>query len=269
MNSRSHGVPAKVVSAAIALGAIALWETGSILGWISPLLAPAPSVIVRAVVDQITSGELGPHLLVTLYRVISGIVIGGSFGAIVGLLLGMSARARDVTDPFISAIHPIPKIAILPVVMVLLGIGDASRIAVISLAVFFPMMINTMNGVRQINPTHLDVARNYGAAGVNLFRRVVLPASLPMILSGLRIGVNLALLITISVEIAGANQGLGSLIWISWEVMRIDVVYASLFVIMLLGISLNVLVRMTSDALAPWLIQRDRQYPRRVTRVLV
>ena len=84
-----------------------------------------------------------------------------------------------------------------------------------------------------------------------------------MILSALRVGVNLALLITISVEITGANKGLGSLIWISWEVMRIDVVYATLFVIMLLGISLNVLVRMTSNALAPWLIHGDAQTPRR------
>jgi len=263
LKSQSVRVPAKVISAAIALAAVALWETGSSLGWISPLLAPAPSGIVKALIDEITSGDLAPHVLITLYRVISGILIGGSLGAVAGMLLGMSQRARDVTDPFISAIHPIPKIAILPVLMVLLGIGDASRIAAISLAVFFPMMINTMNGVRQINPTHLDVARNYGAAGVNLFRRVVLPASLPMILSGLRIGVNLALLITISVEIAGANQGLGSLIWISWEVMRIDLVYASLVVIMLLGISLNVVVNEASRALAPWLTERDRQGPRR------
>jgi NitT/TauT family transport system permease protein len=247
----------------IALGAAILWEAGSGLGWISPLLAPAPSAIAKALIGEITTGDLAPHVLITLYRVVSGIVIGGSFGAIAGMLLGMSQRARDVTNPFISAIHPIPKIAILPVLMVVLGIGDASRIAAISLAVFFPMMINTMNGVRQINPTHLDVARNYGASGVNLFRRIVLPASLPMILSGLRIGVNLALLIAISVEIAGANLGLGSLIWISWEIMRIDLVYASLVVIMLLGISLNVLVGRASDALAPWLIVRHSQAPRR------
>jgi NitT/TauT family transport system permease protein len=165
---------------------------------------------------------------------------------------------RDIADPFVAAIHPIPKIAILPVVMALLGIGDRSRIAVISLAVFFPMMINTMNGVLQISRTHLDVARNYGATGTKLFTRVVLPASLPMVLSGLRIAVNLALLITISVEIAGATQGLGALIWISWEVMRIEVLYASLLVIMALGISANVLVRVVSEALAPWSHERRR-----------
>jgi len=172
--------------------------------------------------------------------------------------MGMSRRLREIADPFVGAIHPIPKIAILPVVMALLGIGDVSRIAVISLAVFFPMMINTMNGVLQISETHLDVARNYGATGIRLFRRVVLPASLPMVLSGLRIAVNLALLITISVEIAGATKGLGALIWMSWEVLRIPTLYASLIVIMLLGISFNRFVRMLSDAVAPWSVKTSR-----------
>jgi NitT/TauT family transport system permease protein len=236
----------------IALTVLLLWETASRLGFISPLLAPAPSAIVGALAWQFGSGSIGLHLASTLYRVLSGISIGGSAGLVAGLLMGTSRRLRDVADPFVSAIHPIPKIAILPVLMAVLGIGDASRIAVISLAVFFPMMINTMNGVKQISRTHLDVARNYGATGFRLFRRVILPASLPMILSGLRIGVNLALLITISVEIAGATRGLGALIWNSWEVMRIDVVYASLIVIMLLGISFNVALRIMSEHMVPW-----------------
>ena len=251
-------VPAPLISATVAIGALATWELMARAGLISPLLAPSPSAVVRALVQEFTSGEIAPHLLLTLYRVGSGILIGGSFGIVAGLLMGMSRRLRDIADPFVAAIHPIPKIAILPLVMALLGIGDKSRIAVISLAVFFPMMINTMNGVLQISRTHLDVARNYGANGIKLFRRVVLPASLPMVLSGLRIGVNLALLITISIEIAGATQGLGALIWTSWEVMRIEVLYASLVVIMALGISANMLVRLVSDAVAPWSHERRR-----------
>lgn len=248
-------LPAPVISASVAIGAVTLWELMSRGGFISPLLAPAPSAVVRALVAGFTTGEIASHLLLTLYRAVSGILIGGSVGLVVGLLMGMSRRLREIADPFVAAIHPIPKIAILPVVMALLGIGDVTRIAVISLAVFFPVMINTMNGVLQISETHLDVARNYGATGIRLFRRVVLPASLPSVLSGLRIGVNLALLITISVEIVGATKGLGALIWISWEVLRIPTLYASLFVIMLLGISFNRLVRILSDAVAPWSVK--------------
>ena len=251
-------IPAGVVSAVVAVGAISFWELMSRSGFISPLLAPSPTAIVRSVITQFTTGEIVPHMLTTLYRVGAGLLIGGSAGVVMGMLMGMSRRIRDIADPFIAAIHPIPKIAILPVVMALLGIGDASRIAVVSLAVFFPMMINTMNGVLQISRTHLDVARNYGAAGTKLFRRVVLPASLPMVMSGLRIGVNLAILITISVEIAGATKGLGALIWISWEVMRIEVLYATLVVIMCFGISANLLVRLLTDTLTPWSVERRR-----------
>lgn len=255
---RAWPLPAPLISITLAIGAVSSWEILSQVGFISPLLAPAPTAVIRALITAFTSGEIGPHILITLYRVVSGILIGGSAGLVMGLLMGTSRRLRDIADPFVAAIHPIPKIAILPVVMALLGIGDRSRIAVISLAVFFPMMINTMNGVLQISQTHLDVARNYGATGIKLFRRVVLPASLPMVLSGLRIAVNLALLITISVEIAGATKGLGALIWISWEVMRIEVLYASLLVIMALGISANLLVRFISDAVAPWSQERRR-----------
>jgi ABC-type nitrate/sulfonate/bicarbonate transport system permease component len=249
-------LPASAISAAVAIGAVTLWELMSRAGVISPLLAPAPSAVVRAVFAGVVTGEMVPHLLFTLYRVVCGILIGGSAGVVVGLLMGTSRRLRDIADPFISAIYPIPKIAILPMVMAVLGIGDASRIAVISVTVFFPLMISTMNGVKQISRTHLDVARNYGASGTRLFRRVVLPASLPMILSGLRIGVNLALLITIAVEMVGATRGLGALIWMSWEVLRIEVVYASLVVIMLLGITFNITVSALSDALAPWSVER-------------
>jgi NitT/TauT family transport system permease protein len=258
MNNQKDLFSPRILAVLIAAGFLALWEASSRAGMISPLLAPAPSAIVSTIFREFSSGEIIPHIAITLYRVMVGILIGGTIGVGAGLLMGMSRRLRQVADPFVAAIHPIPKIAILPVVMALLGIGDLSRITVISLAVFFPMMINTMNGVRQINRTHLDVARNYGASGFRMFRRVVLPASLPMVLSGLRIAVNLALLITISIEIAGANEGLGSLIWNSWEVMRIEVLYATLIVIMLFGITLTTAVRALTDVLVPWSSDRRR-----------
>jgi NitT/TauT family transport system permease protein len=255
---RRSGVPPFVFSIAIALALLALWEILSEVGYISPLLAPSPTQIVRTLFAGLGSGLIGREVFVTLYRMLSGVLIGGSLGLIVGLLMGTSRPFHDVADPFISAIHPIPKIAILPVVMALLGIGDTARIAVISLSAFFPMAISTMNGVRQINPIHLDVARNYGASGSRLFRRIVLPASLPSVLSGMRIAVNLTLLITISIEIAGATNGLGALIWTSWEVMRIELLYASLLVIMAVGISANLVMRGLTAALAPWASERRR-----------
>jgi NitT/TauT family transport system permease protein len=247
-----------MISLAIAVGAIALWEAGSRAGLISQFLAPAPSEVVRTLYAQFSTGEILPHLFSTLYRVLSGLAIGGSIGILSGALMGTIPRLRAIADPFLSAIHPVPKIAILPVVMALLGIGDASRIAVISLGVFFPMMINTLGGVRSINQTYLDVARNYGASGFRLLSRVMLPASLPMILSGTRIALNMGLTVTITTEITGARRGLGALIWTSWEVLRMDLLYATLVVIMVLGVSCNLTVKYLTRVLAPWSVDRRR-----------
>jgi NitT/TauT family transport system permease protein len=183
-------VPSWVVSSAVAIALFSTWEIMAVNGLISPLLAPAPSEVAVTLVRELRGGAIGAHLVATLFRLAGGMLIGGTLGIIVGLAMGSSRRIREIADPFVSAIYPLPKIALFPVVMVLLGIGDASRIAIVTLSAFFPLMINTMNGVRQISPTHLDVARNYGAAGTKLFTRVVLPASLPMVLSGFRIALN-------------------------------------------------------------------------------
>ena len=257
MSKRAAGryVHPWIISGIIAVALISLWEVMARNGQISPLLAPAPSRVWSALVRAIRDGELLSHLFATVYRVVAGILIGGSAGIVVGLAMGAYRRFRDIADPFVSAIYPLPKIAIFPVVLALLGIGDASRIAVVSLAAFFPLMISTMNGVREIHPTYLDVARNYGARGSKLFTRVVLPGSLPTVLSGLRIALNSALHVTIAIEIAGATVGLGSLIWISWEVLRMEMLYATLAVIMVLGIAFNALVRILSVVLVPWAIE--------------
>ena len=245
-------LPPSLAASLIAMTLLVAWELGARQGAISPLLAPPPTGVIRRLVAQIQSGELAPHILATLWRMLAGLVIGGTSGVIVGIGMGMIPRLRAVLDPFVAAIHPLPKIAILPVVMAILGIGDTSKVAVISLSVFFPMMINSLGGVTQISPTHLDVARNYGATGWRLFARVILPASLPMIFAGFRIALNIALLIAISIEIAAASVGLGALIWMSWEVLRIDVLYAALVVIMALGISFNVIVRAITVRMLPW-----------------
>ena len=250
---RSWPFPAPLISITLAVGALSFWELMSRIGFISPLLAPAPTAVVRALIAEFTTGEIGPHILITLYRVVSGILIGGSAGLVMGLLMGTSRRLRDIADPFVAAIHPNSEDRDPPRRhgtswhrRPVTDSGDLARR-------FLPdddqhderRAADQPHTSRCREKLRCDRRRSCSA-------RVVLPASLPMVLSGLRIAVNLALLITISVEIAGATKGLGALIWISWEVMRIEVLYASLLVIMALGISANLLVRLLSDVVAPW-----------------
>jgi ABC-type nitrate/sulfonate/bicarbonate transport system permease component len=243
-------------AAALAVALLAFWEVTVRVVPSYQLYYPAPSTVARTLVELTASGELGRAFTASLQRLLPGLAIGALVGLLLGLAMGWSEPLRRAIDPFIAAAHPIPKIAVLPLVMVIFGVGETSKIIVIALGAFFPMVINTMAGVRQIHPIHFEVARSYGAGRLQLLTRVVLPASLPMVLTGLRLALNFALLIAIAVEIVSAHEGLGATIWLAWEVMRTEVLYASLFVVALLGIGFNGLVVLLSRLLVPWALKR-------------
>ena len=127
---------------------------------------------------------------------------------------------------------------------------------VVAVGVFFPMLINTMAGVRQISLIHFEVAQNYGASLFKVFTRVVVPGSLPLVLTGARLALNIALLLTIAVEMVAAQEGLGEMIWFAWETLRTEELYASLIVIAALGISFNFLLQRLRARLVPWQVER-------------
>jgi ABC-type nitrate/sulfonate/bicarbonate transport system permease component len=241
---------------AIVLLAFSLWETLARTGAISAFYFPAPTTILRTLLGLIVSGELWRQLGATLSRLFPGLLLGGVPGLLLGLAMGWSRPLRLALDPIIAALHPVPKIAVLPLLMVIFGIGETSKIVVIGVAAFFPMLINSMAGVRQVSPTYFEVAENYGAGRFKVLTRVVLPGSLPMILSGLRLALNLSLLLTIATEIVAGDTGLGAMIWLSWELLRVDVLYASLFVAAGLGIASNQLLQSAMRRLVPWQVER-------------
>jgi NitT/TauT family transport system permease protein len=243
--------------AAIVTVALAGWEWRVRTGGLSALFFPAPSTIALTLARLVTSGELATHLSATLSRLLLGFVLGGLPGLILGLVMGWSRRLRLVLDPFIAAAHPIPKIAVLPLIMIIFGIGESSKIVVVAVAVFFPMLINTMAGVRQISPIYFEVAENYGGSLLKVFIRVVGPGSLPLVLNGVRLALNTALVLTIAVELVAAQEGLGEMIWFAWETLRTEELYATLIVIAALGISLNFLLQRLTAHLVPWQVERE------------
>ena len=249
---RAIGDSGVLVPLAVAATLLVTWEVLSRLGVLRPVLFSSPLVIGRTLVSSFASGEMLGHLLATLTRTVAGLALGAIPGLMLGLAMGWSTALRRALDPIFAALHPIPKIAILPLLMIFLGIGEASRIAVASVAAFFPMLINTMAGVRAINPIYFEVAQNYGASRYHLFSRVVLPASLPLVFSGLRLAANVTLLVTISAEIVMADRGLGSLVWLAWETMRVELLYATLVVIASLGIALTGGLKLIRRAVVPW-----------------
>lgn len=244
-----------LVPVVVAAGLLIAWEVLSRLGVLRPVLFSSPVVIGRTLARSFATGEMGSHTLATLVRTSAGLALGAIPGLLLGLAMGWSSGLRRALDPILAALHPIPKIAILPLLMIFLGIGEASRIAVASVAAFFPMLINTMAGVRAINPIYFEVAQNYGASRYRLFSRVVLPASLPLVFSGLRLAANVTLLVTIAAEIVMADRGLGALVWLSWETMRVELLYATLVVIASLGVALTGGLRLIRRAVVPWQVE--------------
>jgi NitT/TauT family transport system permease protein len=236
----------------VAAGLLVVWEVLARFGVLKPVLFSSPMVIGRTLVASFASGEMTMHVIATVTRTLAGMALGAIPGLLLGLAMGWSGGLRRALDPILAALHPIPKIAILPLLMIFLGIGEASRIAVASVAAFFPMLINTMAGVRAINPIYFEVAQNYGASKYHLFRRVVLPASLPLVFSGLRLAANVTLLVTIAAEIVMADRGLGAQVWLAWETLRVELLYATLVVIASLGIALTGGLRLIRRAVVPW-----------------
>ena len=160
---------------------LAVWEWKSRSGGLSALYFPAPSEIVASFFRLVENGELAVNLAATLKRVFVGFLFGGGLGLIIGVIMGRSARLRSILDPFIAALHPIPKIAVLPLFMIIFGIGEESKLMVVAVAVFFPMVINSAVGVRQIHPIHFEVARNFGTGPLRLFTSVIFPGALPLV----------------------------------------------------------------------------------------
>jgi NitT/TauT family transport system permease protein len=220
------------------------------------LFLPAPSVVLKALGEMAADGTLAANVAATIARIAGGLFIGGVFGVSLGLAAGTSARLRHIVDPIVAALHPIPRLAFFPLLIVVFGIGELSKIAAVSLSAFFPMFLNSVAGVRAMSPVHLDLGRNYGADKRQVFLHVLLPGAMPLMLTGLRLSANTAFHSTIGVEMIGAHTGLGAMLWLAWQTFRIDNLYAILIVIAAIGIGLVTLIRWISIRTAPWLVEK-------------
>ncbi|MBX3142534.1 MAG: ABC transporter permease [Trueperaceae bacterium] len=194
------------------------------------------------------------HVLATLFRVALGFLIGAAPGVLVGMAMGLNRTIRQMLDPIMSAIYVLPKIAIFPLMMLIFAnpFGEGPKVAVIAITAFFLIAINTMAGVRGIEPVYIEAGKNYGAGRWQMLRHVIVPAALPIIFSGLRIALGSALIVIVAVEFIRAQQGVGYLIFYYWQVLAIDKMYASLFVVMLLGVGLTWLLQWIERRAMPW-----------------
>jgi ABC-type nitrate/sulfonate/bicarbonate transport system permease component len=242
----------RIVTISVVVAVIFLWEIFARAGLISAIIFPAPSLILETLFTGVFGGEYTMDMYYTFTRIIAGFLIGGGAGLVLGMIMGWSPPIRKILDPIVAALHPLPKFSLLPMIIILFGIGESSRIAMVTLASFFPMLITTMTGVMQINPTYYEVVNNYGGNTFDEFRKVVLPGSLPFIMSGARLSLRSSLTITIGVEMIFSNTGLGSILWLAWETMRLTHMWSVLIIISILGVSFTWLINFSKEKLTPW-----------------
>jgi ABC-type nitrate/sulfonate/bicarbonate transport system permease component len=245
MSDRTIGI----LSPLILLG---VWEICARAGIIDVRFFPAPSNVIKHLVEMIGTGDLWRHLAASLYRLIVGFFVGCVPAIVIGLAIGLYRPVRAALDPLISATYPIPKSSLLPLILLIFGLGESSKIAMVAIGVFYPVVINTAAGVRQIAPIFLDVGHNFGASRLNMFRTVALPGALPLIMTGVKLGAGMGLVLIAIAEMVGAKSGLGYMIWNAWELFDVQTMYVGLFVIAIIGFLLNAGFDMLERVIVPW-----------------
>ncbi|MBI3089584.1 MAG: ABC transporter permease [Candidatus Tectomicrobia bacterium] len=242
----------KLLSIFSPITVLILWEIMVRLGLLDYRFFPAPTMVSLSLAELLMSGELTEHILASLGRVIAGFLLGSIPGIVIGMLMGWSRTCRAIFDPIVSATFPMPKIALLPLVLLIFGIGEFSKIILIAIGAFFLVTINSMAGVMNIDPVLVEAAHNFGARGARMFRKVVLPSTLPYIFTGLRLSLGVSLIIIVATEFVAANKGIGFLIWISWQSLVTEKMYAGLIVIAVLGLLFTYGLEKLGRMLMPW-----------------
>ena len=217
------------------LGFLAVWEALSRLALLDPRFIPSPATVLHTIVAMTRTGELPYHVLVSSRRIVAGFLLGAVPAVGVGLMMGLSRPVRAVLMPLVSAIYPIPKIAVYPLLIFYLGLGEASKISIVALSIFFLVLLNTMAGVLAVDPAYFKIAKAYGANGRGVFATVAFPGALPQIFTGLKLGMGFALIVIVGAELLGSDKGIGYLIWRSYQIFAIDAMFAGLLVTAILG----------------------------------
>ncbi|MBM3601228.1 MAG: ABC transporter permease [Alphaproteobacteria bacterium] len=215
---------------------IAIWQLAGQLRWVSPIFLPSPEAILRALYGLLESGALAGHVIASLKRILGGFALGAAVGVAVGLAIGLVSLARSVGMPIVSALFPIPKIAVLPLFILWFGIGEPSKIATIALGVFFPTVIATASGVDAVPRNLIRMAQSFNLPAHAIVLKIVLPGALPGILAGFRISASIALILVVAAEMIGAEKGIGAFVLTAGNLMQTDQLLAGVTLLSVLGL---------------------------------
>jgi len=229
-------VPRRLLPWIVFVVLIALWQLASSTGLVPALFLPSPDAIMNAFVELWLNGTLVEHLSASLKRIIPGWIIGTAAGLAVGLAMGIFSAARAGGLPVVSALFPIPKIALLPLLILWFGIGEPSKVATIALGVFFPTVISAYSACDSVPRNLIRMAQSFGLPATDIVRKIILPGSMPGILAGFRISASVALLLVVAAEMIGAQYGIGAFVLQAGNLMQTDQLMAGVVMLSVLGL---------------------------------
>ncbi|MEM5315958.1 ABC transporter permease subunit [Paraburkholderia sp. JHI869] len=231
---------------------VVLWEIAARAQWITPQVLPAPSSVAVTAWNLARNGDLFVHLGVSLLRAIAGFLIGGAIGLALGVLVGFSQLAQALIDRSIQMVRAIPFLAMLPLVIVWFGVGEVAKIFLVALAVLFPIYINTMLGIRQIDPKLMELAKVIGLKWPAVVRRIILPGAMPAILTGVRYALAHAWLALVIAETLATTRGIGFLAMDAREFLQTNVILLTMIIYAIIGVAADALVRSLEARFLSW-----------------
>jgi ABC-type nitrate/sulfonate/bicarbonate transport system permease component len=247
----SRGSSERLMGLAAPVALFVLWEVFADIHVIDTRFFPAPSSIAGTFGALIKNGSLLANTTISLERLFFGFLLGAVPALIIGLTMGLYRPVRALVEPLILGTYPIPKSAILPLILLIFGLGEPSKVVMVAIGVFYPVVINTVSGVLQIPKMYLDVGHNFGASRWNMFTTIALPGALPFIMTGIKLGAGLGLILIAIAEMIGAQSGLGYMIWNAWQILSVNTMYVGLIMIALVGFALTALLNELERLLIP------------------
>lgn len=240
----------------LGLGAVILfllfWEVSVLSGWANPLFTSSPSRIFAAGYEMFADGSIYPDLLVSAQEFVLGYGLAVIVGIPVGILMGWYTRLNAVLDPFVNALYATPRIALMPLIIIWFGVDLSAKIAIIFLSTVFPILVNTMTGVRTMERDFVKVARSFGASDGQLFLTVALPSSVPNLLTGLRLGLGHALIGIVVGEMYGASAGIGYMMQAAGATFQTDKVMVGILIIAAAGMAMTSVLKMIEARFDVW-----------------
>lgn len=245
-----------VVSVLTVVAIIALWWVASLLRLVSPVFLPSPITVALSFWSLLTVGfvdsTLLQHIAASLARVLTALLVSAMIGVPVGIIIATNRVGRGILDPVVEFLRPLPPLAYLPLIIIWAGIGEASKVTVIALSMLPPIILSTSAGVRAVPKDFLNAARSFGASRRQVLANVILPASIPAILTGIRIALGTGWSTLVAAELIAASQGLGFMIQSAAQFLVTDVVIAGIFVIAAIAFLLEWAARAAERRFVPW-----------------